>query len=105
MIFAGTDYLDELSKWMDIDVLPRCINPNGHGETAIGMPKTMDCGIIPAHIGPKGAGYHAHGSGISEPSPSRSPLLKKVSSLTESDTCSDSEGEDLGAPFGALRVA
>ena len=104
MIFAGSDYLTELSKWMDIDVLPPCINPNGHGETAVGMPENMDCGTIPASIGPGGVGYNPPGSGISNPSPS---VVKRAASLcpTESDT-SDSEGEtDLTASMGALSVA
>ncbi|CAB9514411.1 SEC14-like protein [Seminavis robusta] len=68
MIFADSDYLAELGKWMDVDVLPQCINPDGHGETAIGMPKYMQGGQIPDHIGEGGVGYHAVGSGLSEAS-------------------------------------
>lgn len=41
MIFAGDDYLDVLDHFVNLDVLPPCINPVGHGCTAIGMPKMI----------------------------------------------------------------
>lgn len=113
MIFAGSDHLAELSKWMDVSILPPCINPvNGRGETAVGMPKVMDCGIIPDHIGAGGAGYNPPGSGISEPSPCTDKALanNETSSLCsttdEYSSASDSEGEtDLVAATGALQIA
>lgn len=88
MIFAESNYLGELSKWMDIDVLPRCINPNGHGETAIGMPKYMEGGRIPAHIGKGGLGYNAVGSGLSE-----ATAVPCDDSMTEDDDDTSSEEE------------
>jgi len=113
MIFAGSDYLGELSKWMDVSVLPPCINPvNGRGETAVGMPRVMDVGVIPAHIGKNGIGYHATGSGISRPTPSTNKALShdrsssSFCSSTDEDDSSDSEGEtDLVAAAGALQIA
>lgn len=57
MIFAGSDYLSELAKYMDLDVLPPCIYPKGKGETATGMPKRLDGGYIPAYVGKGGEGY------------------------------------------------
>lgn len=42
MIFAGPDdYLDVLDQYVDLDILPSCINPTGHGSTALGMPKMI----------------------------------------------------------------
>ena len=117
MIFAGSDYLEELSKWMDIKVLPPCINPNGTGETAVGMPKEMDCGVIPDHIGPAGIGYNPTGSGISQartcgPSVEKTLASQETASLssTEDDNFSDSEGDEanannLNVSMGALHVA
>ena len=105
MIFAGSDYLAELSKWMDIDVLPPCINPNGHGETAIGMPKNMECGDIPAYVGPQGAGYNPPGTGISEPSSPSCLKHSETASLTDEDSDGEENPADLSVSLGALRVA
>jgi CRAL/TRIO domain len=95
MIFAGSDYLSELSKYMDLDVLPPCINPKGKGETAIGMPKRMEGGPIPSYVGPGGKGY--------------TPLSKYVvEELSETETCSSSsedEDEEMESPCKTTMTA
>lgn len=43
MIFLGsTGYLEGLDKYLDINILPPCINPAGSGETAVGMMQHLD---------------------------------------------------------------
>jgi hypothetical protein len=44
---ASSDYLDVLDQYMDLDVLPKCIYPDGKGEGGIGMPKSLDGGRVP----------------------------------------------------------
>ena len=92
MIFADSDYLTVLKKYMDISILPPCINPNGRGETAVGMPKQMDCGTIPSHIGKGGQGYVPRNSGISEP----------VHAKETSSVCSSTDEEGEEAPVNQL---
>ena len=94
MIFAESDYLEELGKWMDIEVLPQCINPNGKGETAIGMPKNLEGGLIPDHIGMGGSGYNTVGSGISE---AATPLDDCSSTEEDEDSLSEEDVEKLMA--------
>jgi CRAL/TRIO domain len=102
MIFADSDYLGELSKWMDIDVLPQCINPNAKGETAVGMPKHMDGGLIPDHIGDGGAGYSTVGSGISE---ATTPLYDCSSTEEDEDSSSEEEVEKIMAGLHLTQAA
>ena len=94
MIFTGDhDYLSVLDKYMDIDILPPCINPtSGRGTTAVGMPKNMNGGIIPNYIGKGGQGYvPTPDSGISEPA---IPSWKEASSICSSTTDNDNEDDD-----------
>ena len=47
MEFTGcNNYLEVLEKYMDLDILPPCINPDGHGEAAPGMPPSFAGGEI-----------------------------------------------------------
>ncbi|CAB9524318.1 SEC14-like protein 2 [Seminavis robusta] len=42
MVFTNSNnYLDVLDQYIDVDLLPPCINPNGHGRTAPGMPRLI----------------------------------------------------------------
>ena len=87
MIFAGPkDHLEILSKYMDLDVLPPCINPEGRGTTAIGMPPSLEGGKIPDHVGAGGSGYvrTAH---------ARPRLGSKEISETSAGTVSGAEDE------------
>ncbi|CAB9513305.1 SEC14-like protein 5 [Seminavis robusta] len=47
MVFAGKDHLATLREYMDIDILPPCINPDGHGQAARGFPPSFEAGLIP----------------------------------------------------------
>ena len=108
MIFADSNYLEELSKWMDIDVLPPCINPNGHGTTAVGMPKNMDCDIIPAHIGKGGVGYvstSAGGISPASPSISKDDTASLCSTTDDSDSDDENKLADITLATGALQLA
>ena len=102
MIFADSDYLSVLGKFMDINVLPPCINPNGRGETAVGMPKHMDCDIIPSYIGKGGQGYSPRDSGISEPLPTKE--MSSVCSSTDDDDDDDEEEEAANIDMGDLTL-
>ena len=51
MIFTSpSNYLEILEKYVDLNVLPPCIYPEGKGDVAIGMPPRLDGGLIPEHI-------------------------------------------------------
>ena len=50
MIFAGKNYLKELEKYIELDVLPPCIYEHGKGKPAPGLPPRMEGGIIPDHV-------------------------------------------------------
>jgi hypothetical protein len=51
MIFTSpSNYLEILEKYVDLDVLPPCIYPEGKGDVAIGMSPHLDGGLIPEHI-------------------------------------------------------
>lgn len=85
MIFTKPDnYLDILSQYMDLDVLPPCINPKGHGETAVGMPKRMEGGQIPDYVGKRGEGYVSSGSTTVTASPEGEPSSKTNSESSKS---------------------
>lgn len=97
MIFSDSDYLGELSKWMDIDVLPPCINPDGHGSTAIGMPMNMEGGDVPSHVGQGGAGYvspYAYCGGLTQAQEVSSPSFVKTSLTDKTDDSSTDEESD-----------
>lgn len=40
------DYLQVRSKYVDVDVLVSCINPDGHGEAATGMTSNFEWGRV-----------------------------------------------------------
>ena len=42
MIFLGNDYLDEVNKYVDINILPSCIYENGSGNVGVGMMQSLD---------------------------------------------------------------
>lgn len=47
MVFCGDkDYLQVLEQYVDLDVLPPCINPQGHGEAVDGHPKNFEGGRL-----------------------------------------------------------
>ena len=99
MIFADSDYLAELEKYMDINVLPACINPNANGETAIGMPKSMVGGTIPEYVGPMGEGYIAQANATGISTGGGNDIHKETSShcsSTEDDLSSDDDEDGLG---------
>mmetsp|Transcript_12593 Transcript_12593/g.20997 ORF Transcript_12593/g.20997 Transcript_12593/m.20997 type:complete len:349 (-) Transcript_12593:69-1115(-) len=45
-ICGSSDFLEVLEKYMDLNVLPPCINPNGHGEAVESMPPNFEGGKI-----------------------------------------------------------
>lgn len=94
MIFADSDYLSVLDQYMDIDVLPSCINPKGHGETAIGMPSLMDCKPIPDYVGPGGANYVGVGSGINEVPSCNGGKVNKHQTNETGSQCSSTQEDD-----------
>eukprot|EP00797_Seminavis_robusta_P029728 Sro603_g173830.1 SEC14-like protein 2 (475) ;mRNA; r:3807-5231 len=88
MVFTNQhNYLQVLDKYLDVDVLPPCINPNGKGETAMGMPKSLVAGKIPEHIGVGGEGHLQSEAATIQPVPAL-PLKKQPSHGTV-ETCSD----------------
>jgi len=100
MIFADSDYLTVLDQYMDVSVLPSCINPRGNGETAVGMPSLMDCKPIPDYVGERGVGYVSVGSGISEPcqvTKHHNETGSQCSSTQEDDSSSDSDEDEVFA--------
>lgn len=47
VIICGSDeFLDVLGQHMDLDVLPPCINPSGHGEAVDSMPPNFEGGKV-----------------------------------------------------------
>lgn len=50
MIFAPKDYLSVIDQYMDRDILPPSVNPEGHGRAARGFPPNLDGGLIPADL-------------------------------------------------------
>jgi CRAL/TRIO domain len=51
MVFSGPrNYLEVLDGFVDRNVLPPCIVPDGRGLVAVDMPSNLDGGIIPDHI-------------------------------------------------------
>ncbi|CAB9531078.1 expressed unknown protein [Seminavis robusta] len=90
---------------MDIEKLPSCINPNGTGKTARGMPKRMEGGKVPSHIKQGGVNYVPIDSGISEGNAGTIQKLTRVpsspsSSTTASSVGSLSEDDDIITPMG-----
>ena len=85
MIFADSDHLAVLEKYMDLDALPSCINPTGKGETAIGMPKRMEGGLIDNHVGKGGQGYvpDPRNSGISGAKPTEAASVVSSTGNTQ----------------------
>lgn len=59
MVFSGSnDHMKVLGKYMNVSHLPRCINPNGQGGPAIGMPDNcFEAGKIPDSVGKGGKNY------------------------------------------------
>ena len=48
IVFASdADYLEVLSDFIDLEVLPPCIYKGGRGTGAIGLPKRLDGGMVP----------------------------------------------------------
>ena len=47
MVFATGDHLETLDQYMDRNILPEVIYPQGKGQTARGFPPRLDGGIIP----------------------------------------------------------
>lgn len=48
MEFCGSrNYLQVLGKYMDVDILPDCVNPAGHGAPRPGFPESFEGGLIP----------------------------------------------------------
>ena len=95
MIFADSNHLEELAQYMDINVLPSCINPNGRGETAMGMPKRMEGGTVPSYVGKGGRGYVPVSPTFNDLSP------RKADSVTSSEDESDSP---LRRDFAAITI-
>jgi hypothetical protein len=51
MVFSGPrNYLEVLDGFVDRNVLPPCIVPDGKGLVAVDMPSKLDGGVIPDHI-------------------------------------------------------
>ena len=48
IVFADKDYLKTLSQYMDINVLPPSVYPQGTGAAARGFPPQFDGGLVPA---------------------------------------------------------
>lgn len=46
IIFCGSDYLTTLEKYMDVSILPTCLNPEGHGVAQKGFPSKFEGGLV-----------------------------------------------------------
>lgn len=91
MIFtSNSNYLEVLNEYIDLNVLPSCIYPQGQGEPAIGMPQNLEGGRIPDHIG---CGYIPNNSVLSTTDETTKwPSTASVESTSEDDEVLDDDG-------------
>ena len=112
-------HLQVLSQYLDINILPPCINPNGAGTTATGMPDRMEGGKIPDYVGKQGRGYQRitkpttavtdnHDTNLYKQQPQHEQQRERISAeedptSSDTETSSSSDGERASPESGVGR--